>query len=188
MKGKTIAISLPGGTVHRQLLKVLVKSEIKANEVQVINLGETPNRALALLRGQVDGAMLNIPYDLMLEKEGPRPFAYLKDVADIPLLGIVTHNDQLKDKPDEVKRLLAASLRSIAYTKSHRSEVLPLLKQFAGLEDLPMAGRAFEIVKDLWSDDGQVTDDGLRAAMALADVPAATPLEKLFNFSNLRKM
>lgn len=187
LKGKTIAISLPGGTVHRQLLKIFEKYDVKPNEVKVINLGETPNRALALSRGIVDGAMLNIPYDLMLEKEGLRPFAYLKDIADIPLLGIVTHNDRLKEKPDEVRRLLAACLKSIAYTKTHRDEVAPLLVEFVGLENLQMSVKAFELIKGLWADDGMTTEDGLKGALALADVAPTVPIDKIFSFAALNE-
>lgn len=187
LRGKNIAISLPGGTVHRQLLKILEKYDIKPGDVNVINLGETPNRALALSRGLVDGAMLNIPFDLMLEKEGLRPFAYLKDIADIPLLGVVTHNDRLKERPDEVKRLLAACLKSIAYTKTHREEVAPMLIDFVGLENQQMSFKAFDIIKDLWADDGMTTEDGLKSALALADVAPTVPIDRIFSFTAVRE-
>jgi NitT/TauT family transport system substrate-binding protein len=185
LKGKSIAISVPGTTVHRQLLKILEKFDIEPNEVNVINLGAATSRALALSRGNIDAAMLHIPYDLMLEKEGLRPFAYLKDISDIPLSGIVTHNVRLKEKPDEVKRLLAGALRSIAYTKTHRSEVAPLLVQFAGLENHQMALKAFELVKGIWAEDGKANEVALKSAMALADVEPTVPLDKIFSFSAL---
>jgi ABC-type nitrate/sulfonate/bicarbonate transport system substrate-binding protein len=187
LRGKSIAISLPGGTVHRQLLKIFEKYDIKPGDVNVINLGETPNRALALSRGLVDGAMLNIPFDLMLEKDGLRPFAYLKDIADIPLLGVVTHNDRLKERPDEVRKLLAACLKSIAYTKTHRDEVAPLLMHFVGLENQQMSVKAFDLIKDLWADDGMATEDGLKSALALADVAPTVPIDKIFSFAAVQE-
>jgi ABC-type nitrate/sulfonate/bicarbonate transport system substrate-binding protein len=187
LRGKNIAISLPGGTVHRQLLKIFEKYDIRPGDVNVINLGETPNRALALSRGLVDGAMLNIPFDLMLEKDGLRPFAYLKDIADIPLLGVVTHNDRLKERPDEVRKLLAACLKSIAYTKTHRDEVAPLLMSFVGLENQQMSVKAFDLIKDLWADDGMATEDGLKSALALADVAPSVPVERIFSFTAVQE-
>jgi NitT/TauT family transport system substrate-binding protein len=187
LRGKSIAISLPGGTVHRQLLKIFEKYDIKPSDVNVINLGETPNRALALSRGLVDGAMLNIPFDLMLEKDGLRAFAYLKDIADIPLLGVVTHNDRLKEHPDEVRRLLAACLKSIAYTKTHRDEVAPLLMNFVGLENQQMSLKAFDLIKDIWADDGMATEDGLKSALALADVAPTVPIDKIFSFTAVQE-
>ena len=186
LKGKSIAISLPGGTVHRQLLKIFEKHDIKPSDVNVINLGETPNRALALSRGLVDGAMLNIPFDLMLEKDGLRPFAYLKDIADIPLLGVVTHNDRLKERPDEVRRLLAACLKSIAYTKTHREEVAPMLMSFVGVDNQQMSLRAIDLIKDLWADDGMASEDGLKSALALADVAPNVALDRVFSFAAVR--
>jgi ABC-type nitrate/sulfonate/bicarbonate transport system substrate-binding protein len=187
LRGKNIAISLPGGTVHRQLLKIFEKYDIKPGDVNVINLGETPNRALALSRGLVDGAMLNIPFDLMLEKDGLRPFAYLKDIADIPLLGVVTHNDRLKEQPDEVRKLLAGCLKSIVYTKTHRDEVAPLLMNFVGLENQQMSLKAFDLIKDIWADDGMATQDGLKSALALADVAPSVPIERIFSFAAVQE-
>lgn len=183
LKGKSIAISLPGGTVHRQLLKIFQKYRVNPGDVKVINLGETPNRAIALTRGIVDGAMLNIPWDLMLEKEGLRPFAYLKDIADIPLLGIVTRNDRLKENPDEVRNFLTACLKSIAYTRTHRDDVAPLLVQFMGLENLQMALKTYELIREIWAEGGVTTEDGLKSALALADVPPAVPIDQIFDFS-----
>src|SRR4029077_19115976 len=93
--GRRIAISQPGGTVHRELLKILEKFKIDPNEVKMVNLASTPNGVTALKGGNVDAAMLLIPHDLYLEKDGFRPLVYLKDILDFPLAGIVAHNDQL---------------------------------------------------------------------------------------------
>lgn len=185
IKGKRIAISQPGGTVHRQLLKILEKFDIEPSDVKIINLGLTNNRAHALTQGNIDAAMLHIPYDLKLEKEGLRPLVYLKDISDIPLSGVVTHTARLKENPDEVKRLLAGCLKSIDYTKSHREEVAPLLVKFAGLENLQMSRKAFELVKGIWAEDGTANEDALRSAMELADVKPTVPLDKIFDFSAL---
>jgi ABC-type nitrate/sulfonate/bicarbonate transport system substrate-binding protein len=70
--------------------------------------------------------MLSIPYDLYLEKEGFRPLVYVKDVLEFPLAGIVVHNDRLRDRPDEVTKVLTGVLRGIRYTKTNREEMPPL--------------------------------------------------------------
>jgi ABC-type nitrate/sulfonate/bicarbonate transport system substrate-binding protein len=131
--------------------------------------------------------MLLIPHDLYLEKDGFRGLVYVKDVLDFPLAGIVTHNDYLRDRPDEVKKVLAATLKGIHYTKTRGEDVLPLLKEFLGLESLEMAKRAYGSLRDIWSDNGIPSDKALRVAATLAEVPSAFPLDKLANWSLLRE-
>lgn len=183
LRGRTVAISQPGGTVHRQFLKILEHYKVDPKSVQMINLGEMPSRALALKAGTIDAAMLSVPYDLFMEKDGFRPIAYMKDVAEFPLLGLIAHDERLREKPEEVKRILAAALKGIAYTKSHREEVLPLLKQFAGLTDIEMSRKTFDVIKELWPDNGIPSNAGLATALSMADVPANVPADKFVDWS-----
>jgi len=183
LRNRSVAISQPGGTVHRQFLKILEHYKVDAKSIQMINLGEMPARALALKTGTIDAAMLSVPYDLFMEKDGFRPIAYMKDVAEFPLLGLIVHDERLREKPDEVKKVLAAALKGIAYTKSHREDVLPLLKQFAGLPDVEMTRKTFDVIKELWPDQGVPSGKGLATAISMADVPANFPADKLVDWA-----
>jgi ABC-type nitrate/sulfonate/bicarbonate transport system substrate-binding protein len=183
LRGRVVAISQPGGTVHRELLAILEKYKVDPNSVRTVSLGSTPNGITALKSGTVDAAMLLIPHDLYLEKDGFRGLVYLKDVLDFPLAGIVAHNDQLRDHPNEVKKILIGALKGIEYTKTHGEEVLPLLKEFLGLESLEMTKKTYQRLRDIWSDNGIPSEKGLRTAATLAEVPTTFPLDKLANWS-----
>jgi ABC-type nitrate/sulfonate/bicarbonate transport system substrate-binding protein len=183
LRGRVVAISQPGGTVHRELLLILEKYKIDPNSVKLASLASTPNGVIALKAGTVDAAMLLIPHDLYLEKDGFRGLVYLKDVLDFPLAGIVAHNDMLRDRPDDVKKILLGALRGINYTKTRGEDVLPLLKEFLALESLDMARKAYQRLRDIWSNKGVPSEKGLRAAATLAEVPSNYPLEKLANWS-----
>jgi NitT/TauT family transport system substrate-binding protein len=187
LRGRVVAISQPGGTVHRELLLILEKYKVDPKDVKTASLGTTPNGVMALKRGSVDGAMLLIPHDLYLEKDGFRGLVYLKDVLDFPLAGIVGHNDHLKERPDEVKKVLLGTLKGIHYAKTRGEDVLPLLKEFLGLESLEMANKAYVRLRDIWSDNGVPSEKGLRVAATLAEVPSAFPLDKLANWSFLNE-
>lgn len=183
LRGRSVAISQPGGTVHRQFLKILEHHKVDSKNVNMINLGEMPSRALALKAGTIDAAMLSVPYDLFMEKDGFKPIAYMKDIAEFPLLGLIAHDERIREKPDEVKRILTAALKGIAYTKSHREEVLPLLKQFVGLPSMEMTRKTYDVIKELWPDDGIPSEKGLATALAMADVPANLPAAKVVDWS-----
>jgi ABC-type nitrate/sulfonate/bicarbonate transport system substrate-binding protein len=183
LRGRAVAISQPGGTVHRQFLKILEHYKVDGKSVNTINLGEMPSRALALKAGTIDAAMLSVPYDLFMEKDGFKPIAYMKDISEFPLLGLIVHDERIRERPDEVKRILTAALKGIAYTKSHRDEVLPLLKQFVGLPTIEMTRKAYDVIKELWPDDGIPSEKGLATALSMADVPANFPTDKVVDWS-----
>lgn len=183
LRGRAVAISQPGGTVHRQFLKILEHFKVDAKDVKVINLGEMPNRALVLKSGNIDGAMLSIPYDLFMEKDGFKPIAYLKDISEFPLLGLIAHDDRIRERPEEVKKVLTSALKGIAYTKSHREEVLPLLQQFIGLPNLEITRKTYDVIKDLWPDDGIPSEKGWATALSMADVPPTFPVDKMVDWS-----
>jgi ABC-type nitrate/sulfonate/bicarbonate transport system substrate-binding protein len=187
LRGRVVAISQPGGTVHRELLLILEKYKVDPRDVKTVSLGTTPNGVTALKRGSVDAAMLLIPHDLYLEKDGFRGLVYLKDVLEFPLAGIVAHNDHLKERPDEVRKVLVGTLKGIHFTKTRGEDVLPLLKEFLGLESLEMARKAYVRLRDIWSDNGVPSEKGLRVAATLAEVPSAFPLDKLANWSFLNE-
>jgi ABC-type nitrate/sulfonate/bicarbonate transport system substrate-binding protein len=187
LRGRVVAISQPGGTVHRELQLILEQAGVEPNEVNIRGLGSTASGIAALRNGTVDAAMLSIPYDLYLEREGFKSLVYVKDILEFPLAGIVVHNDRLRDRPDEVTKVLTGVLRGIRYTKTHREEMPPLLKDFLGLESLDMAKKAYDRLRDIWPDNGVASDKGLRTAANLAQVPANFPLDKLANWSFVKK-
>jgi NitT/TauT family transport system substrate-binding protein len=187
LRGRVVAISQPGGTVHRELLMILDKFKIDPNDVKTASLGDTRTSLQGLRSGNVDGAMLMTPLELYLEKDGFKPLVYLKDILEFPLLGIIVHNDLLRDKPDQVKKVVLGALKGIAFTKSRREEVIPLLKDFIGLDNLEMAQKAYDRLKDIWPENGLPTEKGLKNVASMAEVPQGVPMEKIVDWSLVKE-
>ena len=187
LRGRVVAISQPGGTVHRELLMILEKFKIDPNEVKTASLGDTRTALAGLKAGNVDGAMLMTPLEFYLEKDGFKPLVYLKDILEYPLLGIIVQTDLLRDKPDQVKKVLIGALRGIAFAKSRREEAVPLLKDFIGLETREMAEKAYDQLRDIWPDDGMPTEKGLKNVTSMAEVPAHVPMEKIMDWTLIKE-
>ena len=187
LRGRVVAISQPGGTVHRELLMILDKFKIDPNDVKTASLGDTRTSLQGLKAGNVDAAMLMTPLELYLEKDGFKPLVYLKDILEFPLLGIIVHNDLLRDKPDQVKRVVLGALKGIAFTKSRREEVIPLLKDFIGLDNLEMAQNAYDRLKDICPDNGLPMEKGLKNVASMAEVPQGVPMEKIVDWSLVKE-
>lgn len=82
---------------------------------------------------------------------------------------------------------LTGVLSGIAYARTRRDEVIPLLREFIGLESMEMAQRAYEVVKDIWPVDGMPSEEGLKNATALEDVPANVHVTKMVNWTPLKQ-
>ena len=52
LRGRVVAISQPGGTVHRELLMILDKFKIDPNEVRTASLGRRANQPGGAQSGQ----------------------------------------------------------------------------------------------------------------------------------------
>jgi ABC-type nitrate/sulfonate/bicarbonate transport system substrate-binding protein len=188
LRGRTLVINQPGDTTHQILVILLKRFGIDTKDVNVIAIpGGNVNRSMALRLGRADGALVTIPYDLVLEKEGFRSLVYFKDILELPATGIATHDDRIRKRPQEVRGVLAAVLKGIAYTKSHKEEMLPLVKEFVGLESLEMATKAHETYLTIWPDHGLVSDEALTQVRNLSGIASSVPLEKLVNWSPLKQ-
>lgn len=188
LRGRTVATGQVGADPYQDLVMILRRHDIDPNQVKVLPVGSDMNRVLALKSHRADAMITAIPYDLLVEKDGFKPLVYVKDLMELPIMGLVTHEDRIRERPQEVEKVLVAILKGIAYTKSNRDEVLPLLREFVGLESLEMARKAYDAVKDIWPDDGLTSDEALKNAFARAGLPSSIAAEKIVNWSLLRKV
>ena len=187
LRGRVVAVSQPGSTPHKELLAILKKFDVNPAQVNVIGLGSDYNRVMALRQKRVDAVMTAIPYDFLVEKEGFRRLVFVKDVIDLPLSGLATHDDRIRERPAEVRNVIGGVLKGIAYTRAHRDEVLPLLQEFIKLESAEMTRRAYEAVKDIWPENGLSSDEGLKNVLLSEEIPADTPLSKMTNWGPLNE-
>jgi NitT/TauT family transport system substrate-binding protein len=187
IKGKTIGVTRPGSDVHRMLNLVAKSVGLDSSDVKVLGVGDLTNRVNSLRRKIVDGAVLSLPYDFLVEKEGFRRLAYFKDYVDVPIMGWTVHDDRLRERPEEIKKIISAILRGVAYTKSRRQDVLPLLQEFVGLENVEVAGKAYDVIRDMWPSDGTTSEQGLRNAISVAEIAPSIPHEQLVNWTLLKE-
>ena len=66
--------------------EILEHYDIDSTHVKVLGLGTTVNGVAALKAGNVDAAMVSVPQDLILEKDGFRPLVYAKDIMEFLFL------------------------------------------------------------------------------------------------------
>ena len=75
LKGKRIGVTRIGAVSHSVLLMMLPRWKMSVNDVQVMQLGSSPNMLAALDRGGIDAAVLTIPSMFVAEDRGYRVLA-----------------------------------------------------------------------------------------------------------------
>lgn len=188
LRGRTIAVTRPGSDVHRMLIMVVKKFGLEAQDVKVLGVGDLANRVNVLKKKLVDGAVLSIPYDYLVEKEGFKRLFYFKEFMDVPIMGLTTHDDRIRERPEEVKKMISAVLMGTAYAKSHKQEVVPLLQEFVGLQNAEVAARAYDAVKDMWPDNGLPSEQSLRNAVSIAEIAPTVSMDRMVNWGLLNEV
>ncbi len=160
--GKVLAIASPGSSEDWVIKLLLNREGIPLSDVQLVALGQGPQRVQALLAGQVQFTVLNADLAVDLERRGFTILGDVRSLLPVPWSGFVAHQDALHEQPDVLKRWIRANIRALQFMKQHPEETAAIATQELGL-DPDLALRAVELVLPAINDDdpGGFTEAGL---------------------------
>ena len=107
-----------------------------------------------------------------------------------PLAGFGTRLDKIKKQPDEIQRLVRATLRGIQLAKGNKPEAVQSIMKWADMNQ-ELAEGSYAMAAQSWSATGVASPQGLQIAMeeirvelklAIAPDPA-----KAFDFTFVQK-
>jgi ABC-type nitrate/sulfonate/bicarbonate transport system substrate-binding protein len=114
--------------------------------------------------GAVDAALIEAPYNVMLERKGFRKILFVGDLIPSPLAGLGTRVDKIQKQPDEIQRLVKATLRGIQFAKTNRPETIRSIMKWTEM-DQGLAEGSYEMASSGWSSNGVASTQGLQIAM-----------------------
>ena len=130
LKGKKVGVTRIGAVSHSVLLMMLKRWNMSPNDVQVIQVGSSPNMLASLEKGGIDAAVLTIPSMFVAEDRG---YKVLIDLADTDIYYlhtmIASTRSYIKGNRDKLIRYLKGYLEGIAYFKQNRKESLDVVKK-----------------------------------------------------------
>jgi len=191
LKGKLLGISSFGASTDTYARALLRRAKLTPNQdVKIIALGGGMNRIAAMETGAIDAALIEAPYNVMLERKGFRKILFVGDVIPSPLAGLGTRLDKIQKQPDEVQRLVRATLRGIQFAKSNKQDTVRAIMKWTDL-DQGLAEGSYEMALSSWSDSGAASARGIQIAMeeirAELKLEAAPDPAKAFEWSFVRK-
>ncbi|MDP2603296.1 MAG: ABC transporter substrate-binding protein [Deltaproteobacteria bacterium] len=125
--GKTVAVSGLRTAPHLFLQAALKKWEIPEKDVSIISTGGTSDSFMALASKQVVGTVLTPPFDDKAVSIGFKKFMFLGDLADIPYVGVMTSQNEIKNNRETIRRTLAALMESVAWIRANREESVKMI-------------------------------------------------------------
>ena len=130
LKGRKIGATRIGAVSHSVLLMMLKRWNMSPTDVQVLQLGSSPNMLQALDKGGIDGAVMTIPFVFIAEDRG---FRVLVDLAETDIYYlhtmIASTRSYIKANRDNVLRFLKGFLEGIAYFKHNKKESLEIVRK-----------------------------------------------------------
>jgi NitT/TauT family transport system substrate-binding protein len=165
LKGKAIGIGVIGSSPHivtRLILKHFGLDPDK--DVKSVPGGSADSRLAALQQGLIAAAVLVPPFDFFAKKLGFSTLARAQGLVTYPEGGLSTTAKKIKERPDEVKRVIEAGIKANRYIRAEREGTIQFLMAWQKV-DREVATATYESVANAYNDDGTVPEDGLRVVI-----------------------
>ena len=168
LKGKTLGISSFGATPDVAARMMIKQAGIDPEkDIKVLALGSDAARLTALKQRIVDVVVISPPADTQMEKQGYRILARAYELFSFPYLGLGTHLKKIKEKPDEIRRVLKATIRANRLIRDNRDEAVRTLIDWGKVER-EFAYASYDALRNLFNADGAVPEDGLKLVIEQA--------------------
>jgi len=162
LKGKTLGISSFGATPDVGARMMIKQAGIDPEkEIKILALGSDAARLTALKQRVVDVVVISPPADAQMEKQGYRILARAYELFSFPYLGLGTHTRKIRERPDEIRRVIKATIRANRFIREHRDEAVNTLIAWGKVER-EFAYASYDALRNLFNADGAVPEDGLK--------------------------
>jgi len=174
LKGMRVAMPSAGGSGEK-MLGVLAKKYglTLPGDITSVYLGaEAPSYVAAFQRDLIDAALPFEPAGVLVQQSGKGQI-YLNmmngevpEVRDILFMVLATHPDNIKEKPELLKKVAHAIYDAVQILKGDPSRGKSLMALEYPAMTPQTNDEAYQIVSQIWTKDGKMTEAQARATFA----------------------
>ena len=184
--GKKIAVSGIRTSPHYFALAGFKKLGLDEKDVGFISTGGTASSFAALASGQVAGAVLTPPFDDKAISLGFKKFLFLGDLVDIPYVGLVASQAELKSRSERVRKTIAALLEAVAWLRANRESAVKMVAEKFKVNQSE-AERTYKTLISLFSKNNRLSPKVARGYLDILrqdrPVPPDLDPQKFLDFS-----
>ncbi len=144
LKGKTVAVAAFGGT-NFSVLQFIAKhfGFDPEKDIKVLAVGPNERRLAALKQGLVAAAIVPPPWDFHAKKLGFHVIAKSYELFSYPQTGLIANDRKIKQRPEEIKRMIKAGIEANRYIRSNREGTVNFLMDWMRI-DKDVAAATYE--------------------------------------------
>ena len=166
IQGHTVGVSAFGGAAYYITKQVIESYGLNVTrDVSIRALGQDSIRFSAMVGRNIQATLLPPDYAVRSKEMGFNVLAYAGDIVDMPMGGLGTTDKRLKEKRDEVRRVLRALLRSLRFVNDDPEGARALLIELFKMPNAS-AGAAYDLGVKIFGRDGVPTEKGLKNLLA----------------------
>jgi NitT/TauT family transport system substrate-binding protein len=156
LRGRVIGITSLGATNEIVTRLVLQQLGLEAQrDVQLIAVGDAPVQYEALRLGQIDAAMVAMPYPALARHEGFQLLANAPDLVHLPQTGVGALQSKLDSQRDQVKRVVKAEIQALRYIRAQPEATARLIAELFEI-DPAIGEQVYALMAPVFSPDGTV--------------------------------
>lgn len=192
LKGKTVGVGAPPGSSPDVIAKLSLKhlGLDPDKDVKYVYLNSHERTYLALEQGLYAAGLIPPPFDFKGAKLGLNSLARAAEFLTYPEDGLIATVKKIKEKPDEVKRVIRAGIKANRYIRSQREGTVQFLMAWQKV-DRETASANYDSALRSFNDDGSLPEAGLRLivdeAKKTAKIDREIPLADIADLSILRE-
>jgi NitT/TauT family transport system substrate-binding protein len=136
-------------------------------DLKFIALGPDRARLAALKEGLVDVAVIAPPGDALGRQMGFNVLLRAYEVFTFPFIGVGANLKMIKEKREEVKKMLKAMVRANRFIREDKEGAVQILMEW-GKVDREHAVASYDATWKVFSPDGNIPQEGLRLVVEQA--------------------
>ena len=172
LRGKKISTSSPGGSATLIANEVLKHFGLEpGRDVSVLPMGGSAAGRYAVLEsGVVDASFLSVPENIFALEKGFNELVFAGDIVEFPQNGFGTSEKKIRENPDEVYRMVRATLRGLQFVwdKRNQETVTSILMKQWKVNDRRIAGEMTRHVSRVLTRDAYVKPESVQVLVDLA--------------------
>ena len=169
LKGKKIGISRFGSNTDYVVRLALNQFALSPGEVQIIQVGGSQARLVAMKSGAIHATVLSPEESLVAQKMGYSILLdFIEKGIEFPHVNVVARDDFLETQTQTMRAFMRAYVESVRYYKTHRPEAVSKIVFLSKLPDRQMGEVVYDGSLRSIPDDGKPTIKGMEVVIDAA--------------------
>jgi len=89
------------------------------------------------------------------------------EIMNIPLGGLAVHTQKIKEKPDEIVKMIKAILKSVDYIRNRKGEILSIMETKWGIKEADIREGIYRDIVGIYTRDGIASDETMKNVIQL---------------------